>query len=65
MENRNEARVDDYTELCGHMAARPLKFFKDEDGCGWLCDENINPHEDLRKQGCWRCDEMAFPTGGR
>lgn len=65
MENTNEPRVEDYTELCGHMAARPLKFFKDEDGCGWLCEKDINPHEDFRKQGCWRCEEMAFPTGGR
>jgi hypothetical protein len=48
-----------------HKPARPLKFFKDKDGYGWLCDKDIDPERDLRKQGCWRCDEMAFPTGGR
>jgi hypothetical protein len=63
MENTQEVKVQDYTELCGHMAARPLKYVKDKDGWGWLCDKKINPDRDLRKQGCWRCDEMAFPTG--
>jgi hypothetical protein len=65
MENRKEAKVEDYTELYGHMASRPIKYFKDRDGFGWLCDKDINPYKDLRKQGCWRCDEMAFPIGGR
>jgi hypothetical protein len=65
MERQNEVIVEDYTELCGHMASRPMKFFKDEDGYGWLCDKRIDYHENLRKQGCWRCDEMVFPTGGR
>jgi len=48
-----------------HEPARPLKFFKDAAGNGWLCDKDIDPDRDLRAQGCWRCDEMAFPTGGR
>jgi hypothetical protein len=48
-----------------HKPARPLKYFKDRNGYGWLCDKNIDPEKDLRKQGCWRCDEMAFPDGGR
>ncbi|NOZ85807.1 MAG: hypothetical protein GXP49_06025 [Deltaproteobacteria bacterium] len=48
-----------------HKPARPLKFFKDKNGNGWLCDKNIDPDRDLLEQGCWRCDEMAFPTGGR
>ena len=48
-----------------HKAARPLTFVKDKAGYGWLCDKGIDPAKDLRKQGCWRCDEMAFPTGGR
>jgi hypothetical protein len=42
-----------------------LKFFKDSQGNGWLCDKNIDPRKDLREQGCWRCDEIAFPDGGR
>ena len=63
MENSNESKVQDYTDLCGHTAARPLKDVKDQGGYGWLCDQNVNPNQDLRKQGCWRCDEMAFPTG--
>lgn len=63
MEHRNESTVQDYTDLCGHTAARPLKYVKDQEGYGWLCDQNVNPNQDLRNQGCWRCDEMAFPTG--
>ena len=48
-----------------HKPARPLKFFKDKDGVGWLCDKDMDPDKDPREQGCWRCDEMAFPDGGR
>ena len=48
-----------------HKPARPLKFFKDKDGYGWLCDKSIDPDKNFREQGCWRCDEIAFPTGGR
>jgi hypothetical protein len=48
-----------------HKPARPLKYFKDNEGFGWLCDKDIDPGRSLREQGCWRCDEMAFPTGGR
>jgi len=48
-----------------HKPARPLKYFKDVNGVGWLCDKDIDPKKDLKAQGCWRCDEMAFPTGGR
>jgi hypothetical protein len=48
-----------------HQPARPMKYFKDSNGYGWLCDKDIDPDRDLREQGCWRCDEMAFPTGGR
>ena len=65
MEDRNIVNVEDYTELYGHPASRPIKFFKDDDGCGWLCDKGIDTHKDFREQGCWRCDEMVFPTGGR
>jgi hypothetical protein len=56
---------EDYTYLYPHLPARPLKFVKDDEGCGWLCDQEVDADEDLREQGCWRCDEMAFPTGGR
>ncbi len=48
-----------------HLAARPLRFIRDRDGNGWLCDKDIDPDRDLKSQGCWRCDEMAFPGGGR
>ena len=48
-----------------HKPARPLKFVKDKDGRGWLCDKDVDPRGDLVKQGCWRCEEMAFPDGGR
>ncbi len=46
-------------------SARPLQYVKDKDGVGWLCDMDIDVTGDLKKQGCWRCDEMAFPMGGR
>jgi hypothetical protein len=48
-----------------HKPARPLKYVRDRHGHGWLCDKRVNPRKNLRKQGCWRCDEMAFPDGGR
>ena len=56
---RSEASTDT------HKPARPLKFFKDKDGNGWLCDKDIDLDGDLSAQGCWRCEEMAFPAGGR
>jgi len=62
MTDDNKPRVPDYIP---HSAARPLKFVKDNEGNGWLCDKGVDPNADLRTQGCWRCDEMAFPTGGR
>ena len=65
MAENTDIRVEDYTYLYGHTATRPLKFFRDKDGNGWLCDKGIDPAGDLREQGCWRCDEMAFPIGGR
>ena len=48
-----------------HKPARPMKYFKDKDGNGWLCDKDIDADQDLEAQGCWRCDDMAFPMGGR
>lgn len=53
------------TEVTAHKAARPLKYIEDKDGNGWLCDADIDVNGDLRKQGCWRCDEVTFPLGGR
>jgi len=65
MKGNKNVRVEDYTSLYRHRAARPLGFFKDKEGYGWLCDKKTDPTQDLREQGCWRCDEMAFPMGGR
>ncbi|MFO7652332.1 MAG: hypothetical protein R6X25_00760 [Candidatus Krumholzibacteriia bacterium] len=48
-----------------HRAARPLKFVMDKKGGSWLCDADIDVDEDLEAQGCWRCEEIAFPFGGR
>ena len=62
MADENKPRTPDFVP---HKAARPLLFVKDREGNGWLCDKKIDPGWDLRKQGCWRCDEMAFPAGGR
>ena len=65
MEGNTQVRIDDYTYLYGHTPTRPIKYLKDTDGYGWLCDKEVEPFQDLREQGCWRCDEMAFPAGGR
>lgn len=53
----------EYSNTDTHKPARPMKFFKDKDGNGWLCDKNIDFNGDLVAQGCWRCDEIAFPIG--
>ncbi len=58
-----DKRMEATTET--HKPARPLKYFKDKEGNGWLCDKSVDPGGDLAGQGCWRCDEMAFPMGGR
>ena len=65
MEEHKDVQIEDYTYLYGHMPTRPIKYFKDKDGYGWLCDKGVDPHGDPREHGCLRCDEMAFPTGGR
>ena len=59
----DDKRLEATTET--HKPARPLKYFRDKDGYGWLCDKDVDPNGDFAAQGCWRCDEMAFPTGGR
>jgi len=65
MENGTQVRIDDYTYLYGHAPTRPIKYLTDKDGYGWLCDKDVELFKDFREQGCWRCDEMAFPAGGR
>ncbi|MBS3759060.1 MAG: hypothetical protein KGY61_10400 [Desulfobacterales bacterium] len=65
MQERKQPRIDDYTDLCCHRAIRPIIWVKDAQGNTWLCDKNVDPADDLRKKDCWRCDEMAFPAGGR
>jgi hypothetical protein len=65
MEDNKQGRIDDYTYLYAHTPTRPIKYLKDTDGYGWLCDKDVDPLQALREQGCWRCDEMAFPAGGR
>jgi hypothetical protein len=47
------------------FSGRPLEYVKDRDGNGWLCDKGVDKSRDLREQGCWRCDEVSFPYGGR
>jgi hypothetical protein len=65
MENQNNVGVDDYTYLYRHTPTRPIRYIRDEKGDGWLCDKRIDPKRNFKEQGCWRCDEMAFPDGGR
>lgn len=46
--------------------ARPLRYVKDKDGRGWLCDcdADIDFNGDLEAQGCWRCEDVPFPMEG-
>jgi hypothetical protein len=43
-----------------HKAARPMRVVIADDGCNWLCDSDVDESQDLRKQGCWRCGDLAF-----
>ena len=43
-----------------HKAARPMRVVVDDNGCTWLCDADVSEDRDLKEQGCWRCDELAF-----
>ena len=43
-----------------HPGARPMQVYFDSDGCWWLCDKGVDPHKNLKKQGCWRCKDLAF-----
>ena len=63
MDEKKPANVDPDTHA--HNPARPLRFVKDREGNGWLCDRDVDPDGDLEAQGCWRCGDMAFPMGGR
>ena len=63
-----EERQKDYEEYEAgsadtHKAARPMIFFRDKDGEGWLCDKGVDLDGDLEAQGCWRCSEVTFPIG--
>ena len=49
-----------YVGTEAHKAARPMKVVVTEDGCTWLCDENVDENRDLRAQGCWSCGEVPF-----
>ena len=55
----------DSNQVQAHQAARPLKYVADKQGNGWLCDKSVDESGDLGAQGCWRCEDMAFPCGGR
>jgi hypothetical protein len=65
MGSQKNIKVEDYTYLYRHTPTRPIKYMKDGKGDGWLCDKRIDLKRSFREQGCWRCDEMAFPDGGR
>jgi len=43
-----------------HPGARPMKVFRDTEGCLWLCDKGIDPSGSFADQGCWRCRDLAF-----
>ena len=43
-----------------HPGARPMKVFRDEEGCLWLCDKGVDTTRSFEGQGCWRCRDLAF-----
>jgi hypothetical protein len=43
-----------------HPGARPMKVFRDVEGCLWLCDKGVDPSMGFAEQGCWRCRDLAF-----
>jgi hypothetical protein len=49
-----------FVEPDRHEAARPMRVVVDKNGCTWLCDADVNEKKDLKEQGCWRCDALAF-----
>jgi hypothetical protein len=58
--------MPEYTEYYEpEYPGRALEYVKDENGDGWLCDKGVDLNEDLEAQGCWRCDDVTFPYGGR
>ena len=58
METRQDGGQD--LPLGPHKAARPMKVVMADDGCAWLCDAEVDEARDLRRQGCWRCGDLAF-----
>jgi hypothetical protein len=60
----HDAAYDTYDlTLASHKPARPMQFLKDREGNGWLCDMGVDPDGDFKAQGCWRCEDIAFPMG--
>ena len=65
MEIKKERMPEHPVHFQPEYTGRPLIYVKDQDGNGWLCDKGVDITGDLKKQGCWRCDEVTFPFGGR
>jgi hypothetical protein len=45
-----------------HKPARPLKFFKDSEGYGWLCDKDIDPRRILQSRAAGAAMKCHSPT---
>ena len=58
MDAKNGDTVNVGTEP--HNAARAMKVVEDSDGSRWLCDADVDETEDLKEQGCWRCEDLQF-----
>ncbi|MBN2225802.1 MAG: hypothetical protein JW763_00405 [candidate division Zixibacteria bacterium] len=43
-----------------HPSARPMQVLRDDDGCLWLCDKDIDPNKAFAEQNCWRCRDLQF-----
>jgi len=55
-----EKKKEKKTGQAVHKAARPLKVVTDKTGESWLCDKGVDEGGDLKAQGCWRCQDLAF-----
>lgn len=60
MNAKNDAKKPLLGNGIYHPGARPMKVVIDNRGNWWLCDKNTSLNKDLKAQGCWRCQDMAF-----
>jgi len=60
MKTKKEEKKPVYGHGVYHPGARPMQVYLDQNGRMWLCDKGIDLNKDFKKQGCWRCEDLAF-----